>query len=214
MTRTSREDVEAELEAGRMSGFKIGGKWRVLPDRLRAFMTGETGFNSKDETGSPEDDISEVEWKQRDPFAYKWPDGTQENYELAYEAEVELSSEYYNFIIGYTNREAAGMKDRRRVVVFIGIGRQLIPVVEFAGANDFTETQRLASIIKKPTGRHVPSQHQLPPEYIGMPTVIYSDLVVGPYAASGLAVVANKDDRNTMLRHALIRVCYKEWIQN
>ena len=214
VTRTSKEDVEAELEAGHMPGFKIGNKWRILEGQLLAFMNCKLDSGKNGATESLVNNIPQTEWKQREPFDYKWPDGSIENYELAYEANVELSSRCHQFIIGYTNRKAAGMEDRRRVIIFLGNGRTIIPVVEFAGANDFAETRRLASVIKERNGRHVRSQWQLPPEYVGMPTVVYSDIVVGPYAANSLAVITNEDDRNTMLHHALIRARYKGWIRD
>ena len=215
-TRTSPEAICAELEAGRLRGFKIGGEWRVTADQLVAFMTGEAN-QSRGGRGEQRSDamlaaLSEVEWKSRDQFAYTWPDGkTTETYDTAYEADVEQPSGRHHFVIGYTTRRAAGM-DRPRVIVFLGEVPQIVPVVEFAGENDFEATHRLASVIKHPDGHHVRSEAQLPSEYEDLPTAMYPDLVAGPYAARSMAVVAHNDDWATMLRHALIRARYKGWL--
>ena len=154
-----------------------------------------------------------VRWQAGALFHHVWPDGTKEKYDTAYEADVPLSSGTRHFVIGYTNRSAAGMKDRRRVIVFLGHVPQITPIVEFSGTNDYAQTRRVASVIKDPSNRHVRSQSQLPVEYQGVPTVIYSDVVIGKNAARSLAVLADNDDRDLMLRHAIIRAKYKGLIR-
>jgi len=47
-----------------------------------------------------------------------------------------------------------------------------------------------------------------------MPIVIYSEVVVGKYATKSIAVIAKDDEKDIMLRHALIRALYKGWINN
>jgi excisionase family DNA binding protein len=223
LTRTAVDDVVAELEAGRLRGFRIGTEWRVTENALRVFMEGELMSASRKETiaafgsvtlMSDRDKQLKAQWTQRAKFAYTWPDGrSKETYDVAYEAEVALTSGLYHFVIGYTNRTAAGMRERRRVIVFLGTVPRIVPVVEFAGSNDFDQTHRLASVIKDRSGHHVRSDPQLPPEYQGMQTVIYSDVVVGPYAARSLAVLADSEDRDLMLHHALIRASYKGYVR-
>ncbi len=214
LTRTSEQAIIADLEAGRMPGFTIGAEWRILKEGLLAFMAGEPEFHVKGNASMPEGGAADVDWHEADSFVYTWPDRKRETHDPVYEANIELSSGRYSVKIGYTTRKAAGMKDRCRIVVFLTLGSQLIPVVEFAGANDFGETHRVASIIKQKNGHHVPSKSQLPLEYEEFPMGAYSDVVVGPYAARGLAVIVDKDDRCTMLRHALIRAQYKGWLGN
>lgn len=218
LTSTDATDVISELVAGRLRGFRIGAEWRVADASLQAFMGGElaepAGNDGEKFVAAQTLAGAKVEWTPRGRFIYTWPDGkTKEPYEPAYEADVVLPSGRHHFVIGYANRDAAGVKDRRRVIVFLGQVPQIIPVVEFCGANDFSETRRVASVIKDPSNKHVRSQAQLPPEYQGFPTVIYSEVVVGPYAARSVAVLANEDDRDLMLRHAIIRATYKGMIQ-
>lgn len=220
-TQTAVEDVMAEIKAGHIACFHIGGQPRVTEAALQAFMAGDVhqpGDGAPGTAGqSPQLQsvaISPVLWKPRSKFIYTWPDGkTKEPYAEAYEADVSLSSGKHHFVIGYATREAAGIKDRRRVIVFLGHVPQIVPVVEFCGANDFTKTKRVASVIKDSGNKHVRSQAQLPAEYQALPTAIYSEVVIGPYAAKSMAVVADDNDRDLMLRHAIIRARYKGIIQ-
>lgn len=221
ITRTSEDAIIKELNAGRIQGFKIGDEWRITKEKLLVFMNGEIKHNMGGETMFLKENVFSLDWQQTDSFSYKWPIRSSdeptkafENYPRAYETEIDLPSGRCNVKIGYTTRKAAGIKDRQRITVFITIGSQLLPVVEFVGANDFTETRRVASIIKTKNGCHVRSADLLPVEYKNMRTATYSDVVKGPYASHGLAVIADVDDRDTMLRHALIRVYYKGWIKD
>lgn len=218
LTRTAIEDVVAEMSGGRLRGFRIGPDWRVTDAALQSFMNGEVVKESAN--GSDADDVrledphkldAKIEWKpMKADFTYTWPNGeTKETFDTAFEATVALSSGNHRFVIGYTVRKAAGMKNRKRIIVFLGQSQRLVPMVEFAGSNDFERTHRVASMIKGSSNERFHSPSQLPPEYRGMPTVVYSDLVIGPYAARSLAVLADYDDRDLMLRHAIIRATYK-----
>jgi len=86
----------------------------------------------------------------------------------------------------------------------------MIPIVEFCGADDHAKTRRVASVIKDRNNREVRSATTLPPEYRDFPTAVYSEVVVGPYAHRSMAVVVKEDDRDTMLRHALVRLKFRE----
>lgn len=215
--RTSTEAITDELKKGRLPGFKVGGEWRIVKEELFKFMEIDMGYNNGTISCINENSL-EVEWRKVDSFDYIWPvekgktpDDSREIYNEAYEADIDLPG--CSIVkIGYTTRETAGMDDRYRIVVFMKFGSQLIPVVEFAGANDFEKTHRVASVIKNDDNKQVSSLSQLPPEYQEFPIDTYSDVVTGPYASHGLAVVIDKDDRRTMLHHALIRAHFKRWI--
>jgi hypothetical protein len=148
-------------------------------------------------------------WSTRPTFSYRWPTAT-ETFDQAWEADVLLESRQRRVVIAFTDRVAAGML-RRRSVVFLGRVPSLIPLVQFAGANDFATSQRMASVIKGRDGRHVRAIEHLPPEYTGMPTRLYTDVVCGPNAANSLAVVADAADRSLMAHHGIIRAVYKGW---
>lgn len=207
--RVPRETVTDELNKGNIPGFKVGTEWRILQEKLFNFMEAEMDTET---TNSVTESTMDVKWQKADPFKYKWPDGTVETYDEAYEADLNLP-DCSKAQIGYTTRNTAGMTNRCRVVVFMKFGSQIVPVVEFAGANDFDATGLVASVIKNDDNKHVQSISQLPSEYSGFPVKVYSEVVVGPYASNGLAVVVDKDDRRRMLHHAFIRASYKGWIK-
>jgi hypothetical protein len=182
-------------------------------------------------------DPFEYQWPKRKTE----PDKEPEIYEEAFAARFMLGNQQVHILIGFCNRESAGDKERRRAVVFLGqhpgnyasqagfewwlpsplrsiewLGGvpKLHPLVEFSGENSeaFAVTGRMASIIKLPSGEHVRPGDAVPAEYANMNVAIYNQLVVGPYAAASLAVVAHKDDFNLMARHGLIRARQRELI--
>jgi hypothetical protein len=156
-------------------------------------------------------------WARVSGFEYTWPLNVIEAFPEAYRAQVPLGSQVVTVTIGFTDREAVGMKDRRRAVVFIG-SPNLVPAVEFSGANDFDKTGLMASVIKLPRRsggghQHLRPGQAIPAEYTnGFRLGIYSDVVRGPYAAGSMAVYATKDELDAMARHGLIRALWKGWI--
>jgi hypothetical protein len=79
------------------------------------------------------------------------------------------------------------------------------PVVEFVGADDFDRSRLTASIIKPGGSKHLRVGDEVPPEYGAFDVRPFNHIVTGPNAKRGLAVVSTIDDRDTMLRHAIIR---------
>lgn len=223
LVRASPEQIQAELEAGRLEGFKLGEQWRTTEAALLKFM----GISSPSHTQRTpamtatatapatidfESIVAAAEFRRVEPFDYQWPKNKgevqpPEHYEEAYEARVRLAGREQAIRIGLCDRESAGDKHRRRAVVFLG----LAPMVEFSGENSdaFARTGRMASVIKLPSGQHLRPGDSIPPEYEGFTLVTYNDLVVGPYAAASLAVVAHKQDFPVMARHGLIRAHWK-----
>jgi len=257
---TTSEKLVAELEAGRLEGFRIGDEWRTTETALIRFMgvcASAAQERSAPMTAAPTDTarksedfdslLADVEWRPVDPFEYQWPkrktepDKGPEFYEEGYAARFMLGSQEVHILIGFCNRESAGDKERRRAVVFLGqhpghyasqagfewwlpsalrniewLGGvpKLYPLVEFSGENSqaFAVTGRMASIIKLPSGEHLRPGDAVPVAYANMNVAIYNQLVVGPYAAASLAVVAHKDDFSLMARHGLIRARERELI--
>jgi hypothetical protein len=250
---TTPEKILAELEAGRLEGFRIGDEWRTTEAALLKFM-GVCASAPQERIPSmtaaptqaarPSRDfaagLADAPWRRVDPFEYQWPkkrtepDKQPEFYEEAYATRVTIARREVPLLIGFCNRESAGDKERRRAVVFMGhhpsfhpskarfggwrppglqdvvlMGRlpSLYPLVEFTGENSdaFAVTGRMASIIKLPSGEHLRPGDPVPAEYADFPLTVYNQLVVGPYAAASLAVVAHKDDFSLMASHGLIR---------
>lgn len=221
--RASPEQIAAELEAGHLDGFKLGDEWRTTEAALLLFMGISTPTPNERTPAmtatvaapappsSPVDFrtlLGDAEWRSIGPFDYQWPKEKgkvqpPEHYEEAYEARIKLAGREQAIRIGFCNRESAGDKNRRRAVVFLGT----YPLVEFSGENSdsYAQTGRLASVIKLPSGQHLRPGDTIPPEYDGLRLLTYNELVVGPYAAASLAVVAHKDDLSVMAHHGLIR---------
>lgn len=201
-------DILTECEAGRIKAVKIGGKWRVTENSLRNFLGAVAQSDDAARATPPASEGVAVTWQPTSAFKHTWPNGDTESYASGFEADVNLPEGRTHFVVGYTNRKTVGMM-RRRVVVFRGRISQLQPLVEFAGVNDHAKSQMVASVMKDRDNRHVKSVAEVPTEYSGIPTTLYSDVVVGPYAAHSIAVFVKEDERDTMLRHAIIRARYK-----
>jgi hypothetical protein len=136
---TTPEKLVAELEAGRLEGFRIGDEWRTTETALIKFMG--VCASVAQERGPPMTTVStntaresldfdallaDVDWRPVDPFEYQWPkrktepDKRPEFYEEAYAARFMLESQEVHVLIGFCNRESAGDKERRRAVIFLG----------------------------------------------------------------------------------------------
>ena len=223
---TTPDAVRAELDAGRLGGFKVNGEWRTTEPALLKFMnipppiysTSERSAEMTSTTTAPAPvlpppkppDIASLlddcEWRPVPPFDYRWPE-VVEHYGEAYGTRLHFGMQEIPVVIGFCNRESAGDPDRRRAVVFMGHLPSLNALVEFSGENSdvFAETGRMASVVKLPTGKHLRPGDPVPPAYSGLPLENYKGIVRGPYAAASMAVVAHKDDFRLMAHHGLIR---------
>ncbi len=74
---TTTEALKAELEAGRLKGFKIGEEWRTTEEDLLAFigrpLAPEAVEGSR--TEQPAGDyppLAEVAWEETRPFSFIW----------------------------------------------------------------------------------------------------------------------------------------------
>jgi hypothetical protein len=222
---TTSEAVIAEIEAGRMKGFRIGGEWRTTEEALLAFI-GEAGQSDLMVSSEGKDKSStegketmtqmlstmQGNWTSTGKFAYVWPGGP-EDFEEGYSCTLRTGNRDVPITVAFTNRASAGKKDRRRAVVFWGIpGKSMLPVVEFAGANDYPDSHILASVIKHPGGKHARPGEVLPGGYESLKTGLYTDYIIGPSAARSIAVIAKDDDYTAMAKHAILRAYQKRWM--
>jgi hypothetical protein len=232
--RVDEAVILRELESGRLRGRRIGDEWRTTQSNVLKFLNGTSGGSSDPgpepppmpvprnpggPRNGPRGTAIEFEWSPAPPFAYRWPSSvgapeSVENYADAYMGLLKKNGRVHeskHVLIGFTERPAAGMDHRKRATVFlVNSGRpgrepQLYPMVEFAGANDFETSRRMASVIKLDDRRQLKMGDPLPPGYERSEVVPYSEVVTGPYAANGLAVVVQADDLDAMAHHALMR---------
>lgn len=208
---TSPDRLRTEIEAGRLSAFTVGGEWRTTEEALLEFMAGQDGVTTADEERIATMKTLEIEWTTTGPFSHIWPNNGVENYECGHTGIAVWRGKRVVLMIGCTDRKAAGKDDRRRVIVFLGQPPRTRPAVEFAGANDFESSGRLASVIKLPSGKHLKPEDPVPEDYRDFDVDIYTNVVCGKGAARSAAVVADKCDLTTMARHALIRAEWYGW---
>jgi hypothetical protein len=216
---TTTETLTAELNLGRLRGFKVGAEWRTTEEDLLAFI------GHPKEVAAKETAVHEavfppqvgLEWRKVPPFPFAWPrragvnpnDVTEIHDRGAFGATVPFRGRHLRIRIGFTQRTAAGMDKRERVNVFLESNSSLVPLVQFVGANDYKTTGRLASVIKVKEGRHLRPGQSVPAEYQDLPRCVYSEVVVGRNAARSVAVLAHSDDLTLMARHGLIRAQWK-----
>jgi excisionase family DNA binding protein len=200
-----------ELETGSLHGFKIGQEWRCSDEDLLAYIRRE---RERRELSQPHlvKMPSKSNWSivEVGPFDFNWPKtgggDNLEHYDKGYEATTMINGQEYTFKIGFGNRETSG-RIRRRVTIWLGNRA----IVEFAGSNNYENDGFLAGIIRLKNGKQLTSQ-RIPEEYREFRIERYNSVVQGPRASTGVAVVAHKDDLNSMLEHAVIRAIWKELI--
>jgi hypothetical protein len=224
--RSTPEAVAVEFETGRLRGFKIGDRWRMTLADLLMFLGAadphehEARLTRRTCVQDPVWRSIQIEWQKAEPFNFRWPSSAQvkgavEKYSEAFEGVVLKNGRVHRskkLLVGFTTRKAVGMENRRRSIVFLVRNDtrngqpSLYPVVEFAGANDYETSQRLASLIKLPNRTHLRSGDPIPSDYNGFEIAVYSDVVIGHHAPNGLAVIVRNDDLDAMARHALLRL--------
>lgn len=137
-------------------------------------------------------------------FTFTWPDGKVERFTDVREGVVSFEGREYHVKVGFTTRNSAG-KTRKRSLVLV----DRYATVEFVAA-DTSAVGLVASIIKDRRGKQLPVGAAVPTEYDGLRTGAYRDVVTGPGASNGLAVICDSADLQTMVRHALIRYKYRK----
>jgi len=200
--RVPPKTVLEEIEAGRLNVVRVGGELRIRKEDL---LTPGRDHSPPRPTG--EFLLDEVE--PAPAFRWKWPSekGTtnEEQCPEAFRTRARISDgRVLPILIGVTQRTAAG-KERKRILVVVDGS----PVVEFVGGDD----PHVVAGIVKPEGdsqRHLRNGEPVPPAYESLDTRPYNEVVRGPHASSGIAVVCDESDYKTMILHALIRWTVKK----
>lgn len=201
--RVRPEVVHAEIRAGNLKTMRIGSESRIRKEDLLQSLS-----SGMDPTTQTNDQFSIDQIRPAPAFEWKWPvekakagEQRPERFPEALRTRVRLvDGTEVPILIGVTEREAAGKPDRKRVLVIV----EGTPTSEFAGSND---SKLMAGIIKPDprSPRHLKIGEPLPAAYESFQTRPYNEIIVGPHAAHGMAVVCEPQDYPTMVRHALIR---------
>lgn len=230
--RCSTQDVQAEIESGKLKAFQVLGQLRVLESELQRFVSGTSTFQAQESSTEQKgagmsptvtaDTATEkhltIQIESMPAFTYVWPDGEPNEYKDPVSVTVQQDRKKAYFIVGKAKSPKKQLGQLRwRFNVFLTStprsSQGLISVVDFVGGNEFDRDHMMASLIRHPDGRLVKENDNIPPEYQPFKLAPFNQIVHGPYARSGLAVVADKDDIRTMIRHAVVRSIQKGWLR-
>lgn len=230
--RCSEQDVVTEIESGKLKAFRVSGQLRVLESELQCFVSGTPPVQalqpSAEHTGASMSSIVTadavlvkdlaIQVESMPGFTYVWPDGEPNEYKDPLSITVQQGDRKAYFIIGKARSPKKQLGQLRwRYNIFLTStprsAQGLISVLDFVGGNEFDQDHLMASLIRHRDGSLVKESDAIPPEYIGFRLVQFNRIVHGPYARSGLAVVAQKDDIETMIQHAVIRAIQKGWLK-
>lgn len=199
--RVPVEAVRSEIASGRLKATRVAEYVRIRESDLNAFKNGP--LNSLSVPTSRNDLQPSLDLGEASDFSYTWPNKNTEHFTSAKEGVLTDAGTNYHVKIGFTVRKSAGKKRRRSLVL---INRY--PTVEFVSA-DAGGQGPMASIIRDPAGKQLPTGARLPAEYSGLRIGPYRDIVTGPGAPNGLAVLCDPHDVESMARHGVIRYRYR-----
>ena len=146
--------------------------------------------------------------QERDGESYRWPKRRDAYSPYRVFMGTTRAEGAVQIGLGETIRANAWGRDRKYVVAFLSGGSPQHPLVEFVAADDFEDTRELVAVIRGSDGgrRMYGIGDKLPAAYLErFRTQIYNERVVHPGVWNKLVVVANEDDHETMLNHALIQ---------
>jgi hypothetical protein len=196
--------VEKAIADGKLLAKSFGGFLRISEPSLTDYLNSS---NASPAAFFKAEKIQDC-WLHLRPtsdFDHKWPDTTVEHFEHAMEGTAFYEGREYEVKLGFTIREAAG---RRRGRYLVLIDRY--PTVEFVKEDESNEVGPVAAVIKGRNKKHIPATATPPPEYEGLNVGSYREVVEGPRAAHGLAVICSSHDFETMVKHALIQYRFRE----
>jgi excisionase family DNA binding protein len=205
--RVPEDAVRKEIASGRLPAWDIGGYIRIPESGLASLQ--KRGTNVLTAVSEPETpSANSLELRLAADFIHTWPakqGATKpiEQFTNAREGVVLFLGKEHHLKLGFTVRRSAG-KRRRRSLVLV----DRYPTVEFVAADE-KPSGKMASIIRDRNGKQLPVGATIPPEYQALPVGPYSDVVVGPGASTGLAVICDAEDFDTMLKHAFIRYQFR-----
>jgi excisionase family DNA binding protein len=212
--RVPEDAVLQEVTAGRLRALRVGGHVRIRESDFNSYLNASLEAPDADEVTSaaPANATKKQHLFELSPapsFDHTWPAKkgavkTTEHFTNAWEGIVSDGGRERHVKIGFTLRTSAG---KRRLRCLILVDRY--PTVEFVAADEKAKG-KMASIIRGRNGKQLPIGATLPPEYKNLPIGSYNEVVQGPRASNGVAVLCDSQDFATMVKHALIRYKFRE----
>jgi len=205
--RVPVEAVQQEIKSGRLRALVVAGEhYRVREHDLALYKDGAYAQPAAPTSQPSPPTDSGVNLSAAPNFDYTWPDKKFERYTAVSEGVSSFGGKEYHVKLGFTVRRSSG-KERARALVLV----DRYPTVEFVAASEKVGPEELlAGIIKDRNGKQLPVGATLPPEYVGMNVGPFREIIDGPGAKNGLAVICQASDRETMVKHALIRYRFRE----
>ena len=162
------------------------------------------------ESRSAEGDLPS-RWRQvrrLSDVSYRWPDHA-ESYEpyIVYGAET-VREGTVQIALGQTVRDGYWGRDRRYLIAFLTAGNPQTPLVEFLETDDFEATGEYLAVIRGLDGgrKMFGPTDSLPDIYrSAFRTEMYKERIGAKGSWNKVAVIAHKDDYETMLNHALVQ---------
>lgn len=195
--KVSADIIEKEIALGRLLAMNVGGLTRIREAELNRYMETTSAVTAPKLQ-------SQFQLKPTAKFSHKWPDNKVEEFMNAQEGVVSYAGQERHVRVGFTRRKSAG-KWRLRSLVLV----DRYATVEFV-APDETPKGKMASIVRDRNGKQLPVGATVPLEYQNLPVGAYRDVVIGPGASNGLAVICDAHDLEIMVKHALIRYQYRK----
>jgi excisionase family DNA binding protein len=204
LLRLPQNKVSALVDSGTLPGARVETDYRIPTAGLIKWLNGGDGNGSS----VPSPTMAQAPimaptpmflFRKDKPFKYTFPKCHPETYSETYISHFNDEG-IKTMKIGFSERSSGGMKRKRAVVFLDGY-----PTVEFTGANDFTTSELMASVLKGRDRSQIRPDEGVPPEYRHLHVEPYNAYVVGPYCSSNLAVICKKADLAVMAEHALIR---------
>jgi uncharacterized HhH-GPD family protein len=134
-----------------------------------------------------------------DAFSFRWPDSV-EDFEYGWEGEVEWDGRRHRVRHGVGRRVVYAQQRPHTVTWLDGA-----PTVEGVGADDFSDSHALLSLIKAADGSMVRDVAVVSPGYAAFEVVEFRREIDAPYSRRGLAVKIRIDDFPAWAHHALLR---------
>jgi hypothetical protein len=117
--------------------------------------------------------------------------------------------EKFKMVVAYTNRDAHGVKGRRRIHVGLETGSTFRSIVQFEGSEDYPRTGDCVYAIKRyENNEWIPTNEPVPIEYAAHRIVIF-ERHVGKGGGDHWGILVNEGEIDDMIRVAIVRASHK-----